>query len=213
MLARIKFSSQRFDAVTAKKLQDFFGSDLKLSRLVKDENGRVDSFWSYTMTLDEEEAVKTKDDDRPKKLVSYVDMWVPDSTEEYVVDLDTMCMEFPGVEFTMRGMARIMRNNYDVSSSDALANISAIKDKFEDMLKSFDENSFNTKCNVHVSNFALINLNQVAYALDYCTESLQDRLNEGWRILAVCVQPDGRRPDYILGRYVEDESRIQCVKF
>jgi len=35
---------------------------------------------------------------------------------------------------------------------------------------------------------------------DYCTERLQDDLDSGWKILAICVQPDGRRPDYILGR-------------
>lgn len=29
----------------------------------------------------------------------------------------------------------------------------------------------------------------------------ESELNNGWRIIAVCIQPDGRRPDYVLGRY------------
>jgi len=34
-----------------------------------------------------------------------------------------------------------------------------------------------------------------------CTDALQTELNNGWRIIAVCVQPNQRRPDYVLGRY------------
>lgn len=33
-----------------------------------------------------------------------------------------------------------------------------------------------------------------------CTDALQSRLSDGWRIIAVQPQPDQRRPDYILGR-------------
>ena len=36
---------------------------------------------------------------------------------------------------------------------------------------------------------------------DVCTDVLQQELNNGWRIIAICVQADQRRPDYILGRY------------
>lgn len=32
-----------------------------------------------------------------------------------------------------------------------------------------------------------------------CTDEVQGRLAEGWRIIAVCPQPDQRRPDYVLG--------------
>ena len=34
---------------------------------------------------------------------------------------------------------------------------------------------------------------------DACTNALQENLDNGWRIIAVCPQPQ-RRPDYILGR-------------
>lgn len=35
-----------------------------------------------------------------------------------------------------------------------------------------------------------------------CTDTLRtDYLEKGWMILAICPQPNQRRPDYILGRY------------
>ena len=80
----------------------------------------------------------------------------------------------------------------------------------ENQLKTLDvskliENSrtFNDKCHVHVGGLGLMLINEVCVVKDVCTHALQDNLNEGWRILAVCVQPDQRRPDYILGRTTE----------
>lgn len=62
--------------------------------------------------------------------------------------------------------------------------------------KQFD---FNAKCNVHVPSLGLLRITTVDYCNDMCTEQLQKRLAEGWRIIACCPQPDQRRPDYILG--------------
>ena len=59
----------------------------------------------------------------------------------------------------------------------------------------------NNKCNVIVAgNHTLFEIDQVENFDNMCTDSLQNHLNNGWRILAICVQPDQRRPDYILGR-------------
>lgn len=58
----------------------------------------------------------------------------------------------------------------------------------------------NTRCNVAVAGLGLLTVDEVQHENDCCTHQLQDLLNDGWRILAVCVQPDQRRPDYILGR-------------
>ena len=58
----------------------------------------------------------------------------------------------------------------------------------------------NEKCNVSVGGLGLLIIDSVKVANDYCTEALQKDLNDGWRIVAICVQPDQRRPDYILGR-------------
>jgi hypothetical protein len=53
---------------------------------------------------------------------------------------------------------------------------------------------------VHVPDQALLYVDEVTYLSDECTDRLQDHLNEGWRILAVCPPCSQRRPDYILGR-------------
>lgn len=58
----------------------------------------------------------------------------------------------------------------------------------------------NTLCHVAVAGLGLLTVNEVRHENDCCTHQLQLMLSDGWRILAVCVQPDQRRPDYILGR-------------
>lgn len=58
----------------------------------------------------------------------------------------------------------------------------------------------NERCNVTVPGLGLLLIDEVNYLLDACTEVLQERLAAGWRILAICPQPDQRRPDYVLGR-------------
>ena len=58
-------------------------------------------------------------------------------------------------------------------------------------------------CNVNVPNLGLLQVREVTYRIDFCTEELQEMLNDGWMILAVCPQPSQRRPDYILGKREE----------
>ena len=52
---------------------------------------------------------------------------------------------------------------------------------------------------VHLPGNELLRVNTVIVEEDFCTNALQERLKQGWRIIAVCPQPS-RRPDYILGR-------------
>lgn len=59
---------------------------------------------------------------------------------------------------------------------------------------------YNSKCNVHIPGNALIHIDDTLLLTDCCTDYLQEKINEGFRILAICPQPDQRRPDYILGR-------------
>lgn len=59
---------------------------------------------------------------------------------------------------------------------------------------------FNDRCSVHVPGLGLLIMNELHVERDSCTDRIQERLDEGWRIVAVCPQPDQRRPDYILGR-------------
>lgn len=59
---------------------------------------------------------------------------------------------------------------------------------------------FNSKCSVHVPNLGLLLIDEVKVIESCCTDMLQEELEHGWRILAICPQPDQRRPDYVLGK-------------
>lgn len=58
---------------------------------------------------------------------------------------------------------------------------------------------------VHVPNIGLLMINEVRVIEDSCTDILQDWLNQGWRIIAVCPPNGTRRPDYVLGRTKLDD--------
>lgn len=51
-----------------------------------------------------------------------------------------------------------------------------------------------------VPDIGVLQIDEVTWLEDSCTNVLQDKLDEGWRILAVCPPNAQRRPDYILGR-------------
>ena len=53
---------------------------------------------------------------------------------------------------------------------------------------------------ITLPDIGLLLIDEVTWLDDACTEVLQDHLNNGWRILAVCPPNAQRRPDYILGR-------------
>ena len=59
---------------------------------------------------------------------------------------------------------------------------------------------------IAIPDFALLYIDEVRAETDLCTYTLQEWLNEGWRILAVCPPNAQRRPDYILGRRKPKES-------
>lgn len=66
-------------------------------------------------------------------------------------------------------------------------------------LSSFsDMPGFNQHTNSPVVGNHLLDISELMLCEDYCTDALQERLNEGWRIIAVCPQ-EARRPDYVLG--------------
>lgn len=54
--------------------------------------------------------------------------------------------------------------------------------------------------NVSVPNNALFEVSTVHWLEDACTQDLQEHLNDGWRIFALCPSNDSRRPTYILGK-------------
>lgn len=83
---------------------------------------------------------------------------------------------------------------------ECIARINQNLDNMECKIKRNQEHLFNSKVEVHVPGNALLEINEIIYKVDCCTDKLSNLLSEGWRIVAVCPQPDQRRPDYILGR-------------
>lgn len=61
--------------------------------------------------------------------------------------------------------------------------------------------------NVAIPNLGLLTVDETLLEEDCCTDNLQRRLNEGWRILCVCPPQNARRPDYILGRQKDMDHR------
>lgn len=74
-----------------------------------------------------------------------------------------------------------------------------------DQVAQRDTPTMNTRVKVVTPGAALQEYDEVMVEGDCCTDHLQNRLNDGWRILAICVQPDQRRPDYILGRRGDEQ--------
>lgn len=62
------------------------------------------------------------------------------------------------------------------------------------------DQQFNEACNVHITNVGLLTIQKVKIETNMCTDMIQDELDDGWKILAICPQPDQRRPDYVLGK-------------
>lgn len=88
------------------------------------------------------------------------------------------------------------------SPDEMMARFLEVADKFIQMAdRPAPVDEFNARCNVHVPGHTLSTYNRLMLCEDACTDALQDHLTQGWRIIAVCPQPDQRRPDYVLGRW------------
>lgn len=59
---------------------------------------------------------------------------------------------------------------------------------------------------IAVPDVGILMMNEVDWIENACTQELQRRLDDGWRILAVCPPNAQRRPDYILGRHNQERK-------
>jgi hypothetical protein len=145
------------------------------------------------------------------KLVIPADMYQISDSNNFLVDLEKFTKEFPNLEITIKGVPKSISADY----SNLLESMNEVASKIEEAKNRFDKVvEYNQKCEVHVPGLGLLNINRVAYATDYCTVELQSLLHQGWRILAICSQPDQRRPDYILGMNVSNiTDQVDVVHF
>ncbi len=93
--------------------------------------------------------------------------------------------------------------DFDLLPNKAIESLSIIKiieHKSIDQIQARARSVINQRVNVAVPGFGLMAIKTVKVEVDLCTEKLQEQLDLGWQILAICVQPDQRRPDYVLGK-------------
>lgn len=115
---------------------------------------------------------------------------------EYVGHIDLVPVEVlqsKGVEI------EFYKNAHPDSMSSTLL---AMMDKFSS--KDFSELKAPASgvINIHLPSPELSFFNQIDFEEDSCTNEIQRRLDDGWRIVACIPRPGQRRPDYILGRKV-----------
>lgn len=133
--------------------------------------------------------------DRPK---NYFD-WVLVKRENNLVDLEWFALN---CKYPFYIEKCIKSEEPTVQNIQSLLN--RIEEKTAQINKTIDimkSQTFNQKVNVHVGGGLMVTYNDLCLKEDCCTDELQCELNNGWRIIAVCVQPNQRRPDYVLGRY------------
>lgn len=117
--------------------------------------------------------------------------WLKDNTtdegkicswRDFLVDLD---------EFV-----KVFKNGYSVKKLRQIKEYATASDFVERQVGP----QFNERVHVAVAGAGLMQITKVHVEYDLCTDALQRLLDDGWRIVACCVQPDRRRPDYVLGR-------------
>lgn len=128
--------------------------------------------------------------DRPPEILD----WVHVKQNNHLVDLDSfapLCRHKYWIEKAVRDQA---------AGQGMSAVIDRLEAKANELRQLLDSGTFNTRCNVHLGGGLITTYNDLKLCEECCTDALQIELNNGWRIIAVCVK-DARRPDYVLGRY------------
>lgn len=197
MLARIKFSTSgnHLKLAELNELEEFLGESINYQKMKINEDGQPASL-SWRETFDKEKVEKDPD----YILVFESDHVEINESNTYIVDFETFTTKYPKLEVTVKGLPKAIGNN-----NDLIQHLNNMANKIEEAKEKFDKVvEFNQKCDVHVPNMGLLNINRLAFATDICTEELQTILHKGWRILAICPQPNQRRPDYILGMHVSE---------
>jgi hypothetical protein len=90
-------------------------------------------------------------------------------------------------------------------AADIIAVVAEKLEKYGDRIEP-DSSQYNEKVEVYTPGMGLMLFNRTMLLQDGCSDALQAELDNGWRIIAACPQPDQRRPDYILGRYAHDDE-------
>lgn len=129
--------------------------------------------------------IQKLDEENYEKLRTISQLNLPERGQWYYQDNVLIDLETDGVLLVSLGIdfqIRLFKNTYKTPS-----------------------NVTNHSLHVHIPNIGLLSINEVRLLENACTDSLQNLLDDGWRIVAVCPPNGVRRPDYILGRTRETQ--------
>lgn len=219
MIALIKFNNDLF-------LDKKEAEELKLSYVEVKEVGypiggygerlsekQKSDYWIDEIYYDQNEDKYYKDETKGKSISTY-NIYKRTSTKDWVkveqsgnlVDLDDfapVCKYPYTIEKCVKNITPSIEGFHGI--------LKKIEEKYEGLnsvLENITKRQFNERCDVHVGGGLIVTYNELMLKEDCCTDELQQELNRGWRIISACVQPDQRRPDYILGRY-NSESELK----
>lgn len=105
------------------------------------------------------------------------------------------------VKLAVSGVTFKVLHPISVELEDISLPFRTIEGKTGEQLGSVSNNTYNNKCDVHMPGNMMASYNELMLVEDSCSDVIQTHLSSGWRLVAVCPQPDQRRPDYILGRF------------
>lgn len=138
----------------------------------------------------------------PVEKPSYYAVGTHIMTEEAIPVLQELKLEIKVSEEQDRGLGQML-----VKLQDRINDLQ-LKDRQRDLAELARRGA---AVQVSVPGFALMAVTEVQVLEDACTDYLQDELNKGWQIIAVCPPNTQRRPDYILGRSrAREEQRGGC---
>lgn len=227
MFINIKFDDSKLKGYVNKKEFDKYIEEKnipqkqRINLFTKEEIDRISSILDNPLSVEEikiccleDKNVYKRDwfygDDSESEKAKYnerycasegIGLYVVDKHKSYIVDsnlLFTITSDFEtDVKYDVIGVlkdAPSLNKNHELKILDKLMNL-------DEKLSLFNKTQqFNTKVGVHISDLGLMNIKEVDVLYDACTDELQRWLDDGWRILAICPQPDSRRPDYVLGK-------------
>lgn len=125
----------------------------------------------------------------------------PESSFEFLIDYD-------GCEVLAKYSMEVKLCPAEAALRTMIVKMSdRIKDKYAPIINEAEYIVKGESVQIAIPDLGLMTIRKTRHLEDCCTEHLQEHLDRGWRILAVCPPNSQRRPDYILGR--SDNGRAE----
>jgi hypothetical protein len=148
----------------------------------------------------DEEKIRRECEER-RKVLEGVGILIPDATKMDHGIIAVTDKQYIDLVALKEKMDVISVSNVGDTIDGVTDKIARIADRFERFAEKVGNVQYNEKCEVYTPGMGLMLFNRTMLLSDACSDALQNELDNGWRIIAACPQPDQRRPDYILGRF------------